>query len=40
VIEAVLEGFALNTMFNPQALDEARLAAIVPQVLATIFPRV
>ncbi len=40
VIEAVLEGFALNTMFNPQALGEARLAAIVPQVLATIFPRV
>jgi AcrR family transcriptional regulator len=37
-IEALQEGFALNTMFNPRALDAAQLAALVPQLLATIVP--
>jgi AcrR family transcriptional regulator len=36
-IEALLEGFALNTMFNPRALDPEQLATIVPQLLAIIF---
>jgi AcrR family transcriptional regulator len=39
VIESLLEGFALNAMFSPQALDEAQLKAIMPRVLAAIFPR-
>jgi AcrR family transcriptional regulator len=38
-IEAVLEGFALNARFNPQALDEQHLEEIVPQLLATIVHR-
>jgi AcrR family transcriptional regulator len=37
LVEALLEGFALNAMFSPQALDVARLKAIVPKVLAMIF---
>jgi AcrR family transcriptional regulator len=37
-VEAILEGFALNTMFNPRALDREQLAVMVPKLLATIFP--
>jgi AcrR family transcriptional regulator len=39
VVESLLEGFALNAMFSPQALDAAQLEAIVPKVLAAVFPR-
>lgn len=36
-IEALLEGFALNARFSPQALDVKRLEELVPQLLAMIF---
>jgi len=39
VMESLLEGFALNAMFSPQALDAAQLEAVMPKVLAAIFPR-
>jgi AcrR family transcriptional regulator len=39
VVESLLEGFALNAMFSPQALDAAQLEAIMPKVLAAIFPK-
>jgi hypothetical protein len=40
LMESVMEGFALNAMFSPQILDAARLGAILPEMLATIFPRI
>jgi AcrR family transcriptional regulator len=39
VIESMLEGFALNAMFSPQALDAAQLRTIMPKVFAAIFPK-
>ncbi len=38
-IEALLEGFALNARFSPKDLDEERIQAIVPQLMAQIFHR-
>lgn len=38
-IEAVLEGFSLNARFSPQVLNEEYLEAVVPKILAMIFPR-
>jgi AcrR family transcriptional regulator len=40
LMESLMEGFALNAMFSPQILDAARLGAILPEMMATIFPRI
>jgi AcrR family transcriptional regulator len=38
-IEAVLEGFSLNARFSPAVLECGAIEAMVPKILATIFPR-
>ncbi len=38
-VEALLEGFALNTRFSPDVLDEASIQAIVPRLMAQILSR-
>jgi len=38
-IEALLEGFALNAMFSPEALSLERLETLVPELLARVFER-
>lgn len=39
VVEALLEGFALNARFSPKVLDESCIQEIVPQLMAQIFGR-
>ena len=38
-VEALLEGFALNALFSPMALDAESLQQMVPQLLEQIFHR-
>jgi AcrR family transcriptional regulator len=38
-IEALLEGFALNALFSPQALDASSIQQMVPQLLEQLFHR-
>jgi AcrR family transcriptional regulator len=37
-LEAMLEGFGLNAMFSPEAMNVERLREVMPRALATIFP--
>ena len=39
LMEALLEGIALNAVFSPRVLDMGQVRAILPQMLATIFPK-
>jgi AcrR family transcriptional regulator len=38
LMEALLEGFGLNAMFSPEAIDIERLRDVMPRILGTIFP--
>jgi AcrR family transcriptional regulator len=38
LMEALLEGFGLNAMFSPKAIDIERLRDVMPRILGTIFP--
>ena len=40
LMESLMEGFALNAMFSPQILDAARVGAVLPEMFATVFPRI
>jgi AcrR family transcriptional regulator len=39
-LEALLEGFALNALFDPSVLTEGYLKALIPRLLGQILPRI
>jgi hypothetical protein len=39
-LEALLEGFALNALFDPSVLTEGYLQSLVPRLLGQILPRI
>jgi AcrR family transcriptional regulator len=39
-VEALLEGFALNALFDPSVLTRAHLEALIPRLLEQILPRI